>query len=156
MAIRTKLLIVSDTNGEDIPQVSSLRADVVIHCGDITQLSRIREFCDSLVLLRRIQSPLKLVIAGNHDFTMDLPTFRRSISNANELLETEEVRREYGDYGETRELFHFLEEGSHHFELQNGPMLTVYASPFTSSLGDCWGFQYRPVQHELLWRMSTW
>jgi hypothetical protein len=70
------------------------------------------------------------------------------------------VAKEYGDYGETRQLFEseeeakgagivLLDEGNHHFNLENGASLTVYASPWTPSLargGDGWGFQYHPDQ----------
>ncbi|KAK4145082.1 uncharacterized protein C8A04DRAFT_27079 [Dichotomopilus funicola] len=63
------------------------------------------------------------------------------------------MTREYGSFGEARRLFDignhddgdndivFLDEGVHHFDLQNGARLTVYASPFT--LEADWGFQYR-------------
>ncbi|RYP54166.1 hypothetical protein DL768_000945 [Monosporascus sp. mg162] len=47
---RPKFLIISNANGEDIQQASSLRADAAIHCGDVAQLSRIREFRGSLEL----------------------------------------------------------------------------------------------------------
>ncbi|RYP57775.1 hypothetical protein DL769_009289 [Monosporascus sp. CRB-8-3] len=155
MVIRTKFLIISDTHGQHLVQ-SNLRADVAIHCGDLTEESKIQEFRDALDLLKSIQAPLKLVIAGNHDFTMDLPTFEANVSNADEPLDAELVKMEYGDYGEAKEIFenakahgiHFLEEGMHRFELENGALLTVYASPCTPSLNDSWGFQYRPQQHE--------
>ena len=35
----------------------------------------------------------------------------------------------------------FLDEGTHRFTLENGALLTVYASPYTPKLG-VWGFQY--------------
>ena len=100
-----------------------------------------------------IQAPLKLVIAGNHDFTMDVPAFRQKIAQAWTPLEPELVRRVYGNYGEARQLFEdarsagiiLLDEGTHHFNLENGGTLAVYASPYTPLLGD-WGFQYHPNQ----------
>lgn len=40
-----------------------------------------------------------------------------------------------------------LEEGTHHFKLANGALLTVYASPYTPSMiAGNWGFQYRAEQ----------
>ena len=39
----------------------------------------------------------------------------------------------------------FLDEGTHRFTLENGAMLTIYASPYTPALG-AWGFQYHPNQ----------
>ena len=42
----------------------------------------------------------------------------------------------------------FLDEGSHHFTLENGALLKIYASPYTPALG-AWGFQYHPERgHE--------
>ena len=44
------------------------KADVAIHCGDLTDGSLLEEFRGAIRLLRDIDAPLKLVIAGNHDF----------------------------------------------------------------------------------------
>lgn len=52
-------------------------ADVAIHCGDLTEESKLEEYRASIQLLKDIHAPLKLVIAGNHDFTMDIPAFRK-------------------------------------------------------------------------------
>lgn len=128
-------------------------ADVAIHCGDLTQESKLAEYRTAIKLLKDIDAPLKLVIAGNHDFTLDIPTFKQKISEALPPLDPGLARKEYGDYGESRQLLEqakdsgimFLDEGTHHFTLNNGASLTVYASPYTPSLGD-WGFQYHPEQ----------
>ncbi|KAL4778127.1 Metallo-dependent phosphatase-like protein [Aspergillus varians] len=152
--IKTRFLILSDTHGHEIPSEYSLQqADVAIHCGDLTTESKIKEFRSAIKLLQTIKAPLKLVIAGNHDFTLDIPMFQRKVADVNPPLDPQLVKREYGDYGEARELFNhpqtkqngivFLDEGTHHFTLQNGASLKVYASPYTPSLGD-WGFQYHP------------
>ena len=153
--IKTKFLILSDTHGmefrpEDKPTQS---VDVAIHCGDLTEESKLEEFQASIRLLRDINAPLKLVIAGNHDFTLDTPAFRKKIADAKPALDADLVRKVYGDYGEAREILEdardvgiiLLDEGNHQFDLENGARLTVYASPLTPSLGD-WGFQYRPDQ----------
>ena len=161
--IRTKIVILSDTHGmalhkalpEDIAANTS--ADVAIHCGDLTDSSQIDEFRTTLGLLRRIQAPLKLVIAGNHDFTLDTAAFKEIIKqsglegNSQDLL-----KNTYGDFEEAKELLlaaqkegiHLLDEGTHRFTIDNGAALTVFASPFTPSVGN-WGFQYHPSQgHE--------
>lgn len=153
--ITTRFLILSDTHGEEFRQVATPLppADVAIHCGDLTEESKIAEFRVSLRLLMEINAPLKLVIAGNHDFTMDVPQFRRKARDANPPLDPDLVKKEYGDFGEARKLFTealadgivFLDEGTHQFPLENGALLRVYASPFTPSAGD-WGFQFRRSQ----------
>ena len=151
--VKTRFLILSDTHGmqfrsEDIP---SQHADVAIHCGDLTEESKLEEYEASIRLLKDIHASLKLVIAGNHDFTMDIPTFRQKIADARPSLDHELVRKVYGDYGSARQMFEdaraagiiFLDEGTHSFVLENGAILSVYASPWTPSFGD-WGFQYAP------------
>ncbi|CAG8198983.1 unnamed protein product [Penicillium olsonii] len=151
--IKTRFLICSDTHGiSSLPGLvpsTEQHADVAIHCGDLTTESQLHEYKASILLLQEINAPLKLVIAGNHDFTMDIPMFHKKVAEA-PSLERELVERAYGYDGEARRLFEdtgitFLDEGVHSFHLQNGALLTVYASPYTPSLGD-WGFQYHPDQ----------
>ncbi|KAI0838206.1 Metallo-dependent phosphatase [Hypoxylon sp. FL0890] len=153
MAVKTRFLIISDTHGEAVSGIHNIPvADVAIHCGDLTEESHFQEFRKTLDLLRSIKAPLKLVIAGNHDFTMDTPTFEKKISES-EALDPELVRKFYGDYDEARQLFEdaradgivLLNEGTHSFNLDNGAAMTVYASPFTPSLNGG-GFQYHPEQ----------
>lgn len=152
-SVRTRLLLISDTHGmgfgrEERPLQS---ADVAIHCGDLTDGSKLEEFRTAIQLLKDLQAPLKLVIAGNHDFTMDLPAFERIVADASPKLDPELVAKEYGVPGEAKDLIEaakgagivLLDEGTHQFTLANGAQLTVYASPYSPSRGS-WGFQYRP------------
>ena len=153
--VSARFLIISDTHGEKLIHQPLDQVDVAIHCGDLTEESKLDEFRTSLELLRSIKSPLKLVIAGNHDFAMDIPMFKKKLADIKPPLEDDLVKREYGAFGEARELFEnedtkaagivFLDEGTHQFTLANGAPLTVYASPYTPSLSD-WGFQYHPQQ----------
>ncbi|EFX04548.1 metallophosphoesterase domain containing protein [Grosmannia clavigera kw1407] len=126
-------------------------SDVAIHCGDLTTDSVIADFRSALEQLEAVRAPLRPAIAGNHDFTLDIAMFRKKAADARLTDMPGLVVRTYGHYGEVRELFetarehdvHLLDEGTHYFTLANGAVLTVYASPFTLSLGD-WGFQFRP------------
>lgn len=127
-------------------------ADVCVHAGDLTEESKLEEFRSAITLLRSIDAPLKLVIAGNHDFTLDTPSFAKKIQEIKPPLDPALVKKFYGDYEEAKHLLlnareehgiYLLNEGTHDFVLQNGGKLRVYASPYTPSLGD-WGFQYRP------------
>ena len=152
-SVKTRFLILSDTHGmefqlEDRP---FQHADVAIHCGDLTEESKLEEYRASIRLLKDLRAPLKLVIAGNHDFTMDIPAFKKKVADARPPLDPDLVRKVYGDYGDARQILEdaraagviFLDEGSHQFILENRAILTVYVSPWTPSLGD-WGFQYPP------------
>lgn len=81
--IPTTFLIISDTHGESMPNLASLPpVDVAIHCGDLTEESTLAEFDSALDLLRSIKADLKLVIAGNHDLSMDVPRFEEKIREA--------------------------------------------------------------------------
>ncbi|KAJ6037278.1 hypothetical protein N7540_001557 [Penicillium herquei] len=148
---KTRFLVFSDTHGLDsLPDsVSDEYADVAVHCGDLTTGSRLDEYRASIRFLQAVNAPLKLVIPGNHDFTMDTPAFQRTISEARPPLDPKLVDQVYGHYGEARRILDdatgitVLDEGTYSFRLQDGASLTVYASPYTPSLGD-WGFQYHP------------
>ncbi|KAF7524546.1 hypothetical protein G7054_g11374 [Neopestalotiopsis clavispora] len=149
--IKTKILILSDTHGEDLvlpPQ----HVDVAIHCGDLTEESKLAEFRTTLNLLRRLDAPLKVVIAGNHDFTLDTPNFEKILSEAaDQASDPGLVKQVYGDFGEARKMIDdakdagivFLDEGNHQLKLENGALLQVYATPFTPGRGG-WGFHYTP------------
>ncbi|KAI4601607.1 hypothetical protein KJ359_011738 [Pestalotiopsis sp. 9143b] len=139
-----------DTHGEAF-EVPSRGVDVAIHCGDLTDESKLAEFRTTFDLLHKLDAPLKLVIACNHDFTLDILTFQNRLSEVVEPIEPELVKTEFGDYGEARQLIDeakdpgviFLDEGDHQFTLANGASLKVHATPFNPSKGG-WGFQYSP------------
>lgn len=149
--VRTRILILSDTHGKDFTpdQLPSLEADVAIHCGDMTDESKISEFRSTINLMRRLNVPLKLIIAGNHDFTRDLAAFAKKVKEADATAELSLIERVYGATGEAVDLFEtarsdgivLLNEGTCHFKPKNGALLTVFASPYTPALGN-WGFQY--------------
>ena len=156
--IKTRFLIISDTHANQKIRLPDLQegVDVAIHCGDLTDGSKIDEYHTTLNFLQTINAPLKLVIAGNHDFTLDTPMHQKKAAEAHRLFSIDPalMNREYGDFGEARGLLNnantsisegiiFLDEGIRHFNLANGASLTVYASPFTPSTEADWGFQYR-------------
>ncbi|KAF3016459.1 hypothetical protein E8E14_007989 [Neopestalotiopsis sp. 37M] len=135
MPVRTRFLVISDTHGQVFDVREGQQADVVIHCGDLTEESKIDEFRTTIDLLRQLPAPLKLVIAGNHDLTLDEPTFKKRLSEAPHSIEPDLVVKNFGNFGEPRRLFDeakdagiiFLDEGNHEFILPNGAMLRLYA-----------------------------
>lgn len=152
-SIKTRFLILSDTHAMEFNSHNKPTeyADVAIHCGDLTEESKLTEFHSAIKLLKGINAPLKLVIAGNHDFTLDLPVFRSKVAEVYPPIDPDLVAKEYGQFGQIHRIFEdakeagikLLDEGIYDFVLDNGAKLSIYASPFTPSLGD-WGFQYRP------------
>lgn len=91
--IRTRLLILSDTHGHGLfdPQTKPDEAqkyafhnplpsaDVAIHCGDLTMMSHIKEYQTTFDVMRSIDAPLKLVIPGNHDCSMDVDFWKKDV-----------------------------------------------------------------------------
>ncbi|RAL02309.1 metallophosphatase domain-containing protein [Aspergillus ibericus CBS 121593] len=108
--IKTRFLILSDTHSMDLPSqyINHPNTDVVIHCGDLTESSKLQEYRTAIQLLQKIPASLKLVIAGNHDISLDEPCFRQKVADARS-------RHQLPD----------------RFALANGASLTVYASPCT-------------------------
>lgn len=165
--IKTRFLILSDTHGLRFQADRTLHepVDVAIHCGDLTGDSKLHGFRQAIELLKEINAPLKIVIAGNHDFSLDDLAFKQKITEASRLAQEDlegNIKAEYGDYGDARRLFDghedivFLEEGSHQFTLGNGALLRVYASPYTPTTGNSsdWGFQYSGA-HEFALEKGT-
>ncbi|KAK8217306.1 hypothetical protein M8818_001559 [Zalaria obscura] len=159
--VRTRILIISDTHStpllasNDPPPDHAFRAplpeaDVLIHCGDLTQTGGLDEYDVALDTLAQIDAPLKLVIAGNHDLTLDGEWMGEGVGRPQRAYATvEEARREHegavemwkGNGRARREGVVFFEEGVHGFVLRNGARLTVYASPYTPSF-QSWAFDY--------------
>ncbi|KAH0369496.1 Metallo-dependent phosphatase, partial [Aureobasidium melanogenum] len=154
--VPTRILVLSDTHGPDLTSSQVEPVDLVIHCGDLTQESKLDEFKQAISLLKSLDAPLKLVIAGNHDFTLDTPVFEQKLTEAGlkPPHEDETVKNAYGAFGEARTLLEsqrdagilFLDEGTHEIELANGALLRVYASPYTPSKAVGWGYCYDPSE----------
>ena len=96
-------------------------------------------------MLGNIDAELKLVIAGNHDLSLDGEWWRTHVhdeddseehSHATEIM-TGPLAEEAG--------VTYLEEGTHSFTLKNGARFTIYASPYTPLYGG-WAFMYRDTQ----------
>lgn len=158
--VDTRVLILSDTHGMKFgPHWNEPigKFDVVIHCGDLTEESKLHEFEATIDLLQAIDAPLKLVIAGNHEITLDSATFEKHLAASGLSIDDPIVQKFYGTLGKVKDILsrdpsvRFLEEGTHEFPLTNGARLKVYASPWTprraeeSTLGSHeagWAFQY--------------
>lgn len=160
--VTTRVLIISDThcagleegsNGdENTPQrafsVPLPAADLLIHCGDLTHKGQMDQYQGTLDMLAKIEAPVKLVIAGNHDLTLDrdfvLGHLQQQQLTAEEAAaQVKEARDVWtSPTGRARkEGITFLDEGVHSIDLANGARATVYATPYTPEFWD-WGFPY--------------
>lgn len=142
--IRTRVFCLADTHGRGLETIPQYRFDVVLHCGDLTTASELTEFRSAIEFLKSLDAPLKLVIPGNHDATLD-PDYCRSMA-----LDSDEET--YGPRGDAWQLFQdaresgimLLSTGIHRLRLENGALLTIYANPYTPSAVCDKGFQYSP------------
>ena len=85
--VKTRVLLMSDTHGQEFDRPLSLgneKIDVVIHCGDLTEHSKLGEFETTLRLFFAIDAPLKLVIPGNHDWWLDTHTHLQAEDSGSE------------------------------------------------------------------------
>ncbi|KAI1033631.1 hypothetical protein LB504_012656 [Fusarium proliferatum] len=160
--VKTRILIISDTHGskpkpknkggpttddelneKDVTRVTTgwreplPSSDVAIHCGDLTKRTTIPEFENTFSVLRSINAPLKLVIAGNHDMALHDDYWINEFGGPADTLDKVKTILQEAEKDGVR----YLTEGVHVFTLQNGALLKVYASPWTPSYGG-WAFQY--------------
>ncbi|KAH0353348.1 Metallo-dependent phosphatase, partial [Aureobasidium melanogenum] len=152
--VKTRVLIISDTHSAPLATTSSSQlfrhplpsADVLIHCGDLTMIGLPSEYHKTLDMLAAIDAPVKLIIAGNHDRTLD----KTWMKNHEKMLQGKkwedmyEEAREiwFGEQGRAkREGVRMLEEGVHEIELKNGAVLKLYTSPYQPEFYD-WAFPY--------------
>lgn len=102
----------------------------------------------TLDVMKQVPASLKLVIAGNHDLTLDkewMSTHEGDSRARHPPDNAYMASREFwtGNEGRAKkEGIVFLDEGVHSFKLQSGAKLTVYASPYTPEFYD-WGFPYK-------------
>lgn len=153
--IRTRVLILSDTHSAlpDLTKQPNLSyshpfppADVAIHAGDLTSTGKLVEHERALTLLRSLPAPLKIVIPGNHDLTLDTEycsthPFLYGWRHPHTKADLISARDLYTDEEANKAGIFYVVEGIHRFALPNGAKLTVYASGYTPEFCD-WGFSY--------------
>ncbi|KAF1944208.1 ser/Thr protein phosphatase family protein [Clathrospora elynae] len=154
--VKTRFLIISDTHSaspwqnttnEDAAFRPPLpKADVLLHCGDLTMIGHLTEYEKTLEMLEKIEADLKLVIAGNHDISLDEEYYDRKgqymhrWNGYDQALPMKAREMWTGDKAK-RAGVTYLEEGAHRFTLRNGALLRVYASPYQPEFCD-WAFPY--------------
>ncbi|KAK5699027.1 hypothetical protein LTR97_006676 [Elasticomyces elasticus] len=137
-----RIMVISDTHGaEELPRRNELpKVDILLHCGDLTSRGRLCEYEKTLSLLASVDAELKLVIAGNHDVTLDADYWRArgpEIAGADYSSSTAAAAMKLMK-GRKAQLsgVEFLHEGVHSFQLRSGAKFTVYASPYCPASGD--------------------
>ena len=167
--VRTRLLLLSDTHAHLPAPPTANRsfrrplpaADVLLHAGDLTWRGKLKEHEAALTLLESASAPVKLVVAGNHDITLDADYYPCAVRRGRWALEGGPHQLRGGNRADVaaardavaaaralwtgararRAGVRLLDEGPHDVALPNGARLRVYASPYTPEFSD-WGFGY--------------
>jgi len=135
---KTRFLIISDThnadrNRQDFSWEPFPKVDVVLHCGDLTMLGRMQEYQTTFDMIKDIDAELKLVIAGNHDISLDPPFYKRrgwlmQRGGYSEELPHKARALWCGSAAKEAGIF-YLDEGVHSFTLKSGANLKVTFYP---------------------------
>ncbi|CRG90303.1 hypothetical protein PISL3812_07346 [Talaromyces islandicus] len=123
-------------------------ADVLLHAGDLTGIGRLAEHEIMVSMLKQASTELKLVIAGNHDITLDKEYYAlRGVARhgSARVEDVDEIRRLYTNEEARQAGIVYMEEEVRTFSLQNGAQFTVYASPYTPEFCG-WAFAYERDQ----------
>ncbi|KAI4114098.1 MAG: hypothetical protein LQ345_005062 [Seirophora villosa] len=148
-SVPTRFLIISDTHNFEVdgtglnhhPLNHILRADVVLHCGDLTHCGGASSYRKAVKLLASIDAKLKLVIAGNHDLDLDKEFWDTHLDEGDEAEDHDEAMEVMkGNLAQEAGVV-YLDEGTHSFTLDNGAQLNIYVSPYTPAFND-WAFAY--------------
>ncbi|KAI9773689.1 MAG: hypothetical protein M1840_006963 [Geoglossum simile] len=136
--VTTRLLIISDTHSTS-PFPSSLkthafrhplpRTDILLHAGDLSLTGALAEYSPTISFIAAAHAELKLVIAGNHDLTLDAD-FQQRESNGKGEGDTIEAKKIWTSEAARAAGIVYLEEGVRTFTLKSGARFTIYVSPY--------------------------
>ncbi|KAE8451114.1 hypothetical protein EG329_004786 [Mollisiaceae sp. DMI_Dod_QoI] len=150
--IQTRILIISDTHGvsalpRPISQSRDPKIDVVLHCGDLSECGTLEEYKNTIELPKSIPAPLKFVIPGNHDLTLDQKFWESNCTEAGKKLH-DEARAMWISPSCKEAGIKLLDEGTYDFVLNNGAKFRIYSSPYTTNSQGVreWGFGYESVE----------
>ncbi|KAL8856189.1 MAG: hypothetical protein Q9178_007227 [Gyalolechia marmorata] len=152
--VKTRFCIISDTHTAELRPSNDKShayreplpsADILLHAGDITMAGYIHEYESMVDMLSKADAELKIVIAGNHDVTLDEPYYeqigkRKFHRNIGEDLEV--VREMWTGAKAKKTGIVYLDEGVRTFTLSNGARFTIYASPYQPEFCN-FAFPYR-------------
>ena len=145
--IATKFLVISDTHNLDFDGTPSgsqplqppvPKVDVLLHCGDLTEVGGVSCYEKALRMLGSIDAELKLVIPGNHDLDLDQEYWGTHEDDLEDhVLAVDAMTGRLADEAKVS----YLTEGTHSFTLRSGARFTIYVSPYTPAFCD-WAFAY--------------
>jgi 3',5'-cyclic AMP phosphodiesterase CpdA len=133
--VTTRLLILSDTHtAPPFPSTDTShayrqplpRADILLHAGDLTMGGQLSEYARMISFLAAAPAELKLVIAGNHDITLDAEYYEKGWQRGRGGKEdVAEAKKMWTGEAAKAAGIVYLEEGTRTFRLRNGANFTV-------------------------------
>ncbi|KAB5596476.1 hypothetical protein CTheo_113 [Ceratobasidium theobromae] len=141
----TRFLCVSDTHRKPIPMVDG---DILIHAGDFTTFTH--GFKGALNWIKELRIPQKVLIAGNHEFNLDVKCRNKLYEKVPEILavgtpkmELDEDRAMLTDSSAIEAGLTYLEAGSASIPsgAHSDKEWSTYGSPYTPEYGTM-GFSY--------------
>ncbi|KAH7303625.1 Ser/Thr protein phosphatase family protein [Stachybotrys elegans] len=142
-----RFLILSDTHDTAFPDPSTLpEADVLIHCGDLTMIGGLSNYRRALDTLAACPAEVKLVIAGNHDVSLDVSWWDENLESDDEEEEPVRAHALFTSKQYTSRGVRFLEEGTREVALSDGRRFKVFASQYTPAFGG-YAFGY-PIEED--------
>ncbi|KAI9833008.1 MAG: hypothetical protein M1819_003840 [Sarea resinae] len=151
---KLRLVCISDThNASPLDGTFKLpQGDVLIHAGDLSRQGSFSELRKTVEWLEKADFQAKIVIAGNHDITLDEAFYaehgshfhNQQIQNPKECLEL---------FAKAPSVTYLRHEAAViHLSLPNGMQTTlkVFGSPYSPAHG-LWAFGYPPERAPTLW-----
>lgn len=104
------------------------KADILLHAGDITMIGLVKEYEKMIEVLTKAEAELKIVIAGNHDVTLDEEYYHETGMARFHRYQAEDlnaVRELWTGVKAKQANIIYLEEGTRTFTLDSGARFTV-------------------------------
>lgn len=146
---KTRFVCISDTHNQT-PKLP--RGDVLIHAGDLTNQGSISELQKTVAWLEAADFEAKIVIAGNHDITLDSKFYEQyghSFHNKHSQS-PEACQKLFVESSSITYLKH--EPAAVYLRSPTGPHthFAVFGSPYSPILMN-WAFQYSETESAKLW-----
>ncbi|KAI1169397.1 Metallo-dependent phosphatase-like protein [Nemania serpens] len=153
---RTRFVCISDTHN---CTVRLPKGDVLIHCGDLTNQGSFTELSKQVNWLERADFECKIVVAGNHDLTLDTD-FYNTYAKYGRFQTAQGPEACQAPLAGSKSLTYLVHE-SRTIKLASpsGPRTTfsVFGSPYSPVWGGEWAFQYpRPEADDSAAARSLW
>ncbi|KAJ4304547.1 hypothetical protein N0V90_000073 [Kalmusia sp. IMI 367209] len=146
---KTRIVCISDTHNQT-PKLP--KGDVLIHAGDLTKQGSYSELKKTVDWLEKADFEAKIVIAGNHDLTLDAPLFAQLGASRKwpRPQDPEENRRLFTESSSITYLEN--EAATIYLNAPKGPhtCFKVYGSPYTPNNRN-WAFGYKPDRATHMW-----